>query len=142
MISHERIARIGVSDSVDYPRSFLSWLAKRTPTVRQRLLRLNPPPLYEGKRLRGYHPHRRTSEPWGNLVGKRQFIVRYGRHAWAALPRFTVLHNGHRKAVSRETVLDNLWMLPHDHPLRHAFKGKNGEWIIPDATLTESGDPN
>jgi hypothetical protein len=93
-------------------------------------LRLNPVPLDQGACLRGYHPHRRASDHWHGYIGKREFIRRNGREAWAALPHAFVLHDGHRKRVSRETELDRLWMLPPDHPMRRAIR-KGDQWIMP-----------
>jgi hypothetical protein len=129
-MGHESLARTDRPDSVNYPRSFLSWLAKRTPNVRNRLLRLNPLPWCDGERHRGYHPHRRSADPWLGYVGKKEFIRRFGRDAWATLPQCAIIQRGHRKAVSQETILDNLWLLPSDSPLRRAYR-KDGQWCIP-----------
>jgi hypothetical protein len=113
-----------------YSENFLSWLAKRTPAVRYRILRLNPLPWHEGERRRGYHPHQRATDPWRGYVGKKEFIRRFGREAWAKLPQLAIIQQSHRKAVSQETIQDNLWMVPLDSPLRRAYR-KNGEWFIP-----------
>lgn len=113
-----------------YSDHFLRWLAKRTPSVQARILRLNATG-GQGDRLRGYHPHKRTTDVWQCFIGKREFIKRHGRAAWMALPRCCVEHDGHRKRISREAELDNLWLAPADSPARRAYK-KNGKWMIPD----------
>lgn len=94
------------------------WLAKRTATVRERVMRLNPPPMDNGKNLRGYHPQRRLSNYLNDRVGKGKFIRMYGRAAWDALPRCCIVHDGRRKAVERRSIEDEMWKLPVDHPMR------------------------
>ena len=114
----------------EYPPKFLEWLAKRTPNVRARILRMNPAPLDEGACLRGYHPHQRSNSVWQNRIGKQRFIRKHGREAWAALPRSCIIHNGHRQSVTQETVLYRVWMIARDHPFRRATR-ENGQWTIP-----------
>ena len=113
--------------SATYSKKFLAWLAKRKPSVRDRMLRLNAK-VSDGDCLRGYHPHKRSTDYWRNRIGRREFVSRHGREAWAKLPQCCIIPDGHRKTVSRETELDCLWKLPDDHPMRQA-KRENGQWI-------------
>lgn len=52
------------------------------------------------------------------LVGKGEFIRKYGREAWGNLPAYCVQKYGHRAYVERTAVEDNLWLLRADHPDR------------------------
>lgn len=115
--------------TAEYPESFLKWVAKRTPNVRRRILRLNST-INEGARIRGYHPHARWSNWITGHIGKREFIAKFGREAWAMLPRYCIVQKGHRKSVTREAVFDNLWKIPADHPIRRARREK-GYWVMP-----------
>lgn len=108
---------------------FLAWLAKRQSRVAERILRLNPDPS-PGSLLRGYHPSARTTGIYMQFIGKREFLRKYGRAAWDALPRMCIRQDGHRKAVSWEDCADMVWLLPAAHPARFATREKFG-WKIP-----------
>ena len=114
--------------------AFQAWLSKRTPAVRERIIRLNPV-LRDGERIRGYHPHRRAGDYYSPRISKGQFIQKYGREAWAQLPSWAINHDEHRKNVNYEFERDMFWTLPKDHPMRRARrigKGRNAEWLIPE----------
>lgn len=58
------------------------------------------------------HPHRshRFSKDWTvDVVPVNVFIQQFGRDAYRALPKEAFIRNGHRKAVTREAIEDNLW---------------------------------
>lgn len=111
-----------------YSERFRAWVAKRKPEVRARILRLNPS-LEQGRMIRGYRSHRRSTNVATGNLGKGYFIKKYGREAWAALPRCCIIHDGHRKAIRYEDEVDRIWMMPADHPIRQARREK-GQWVI------------
>lgn len=84
-----------------------------------RIMRLNPDPK-PFDILRGLHlaPTLHREALRADVLGKRDFIVKVGRDAWDRLPKHCVRKNGRRKYVTREAVLDKLWMLPDNHPAR------------------------
>jgi hypothetical protein len=57
---------------------------------------------------------KKTSWPvfWLDHMGKGRFIKTYGRDAWNRLPRSAIVKEGKRAFVTREAILDNLWMAP------------------------------
>jgi hypothetical protein len=78
------------------------------PEVRERITRLNPRGPLEGETLRGWHPHHRVRQEWRfDIVGPKDFIARYGREAYRAVPKSGFLRFGHRKAVTREYIQDH-----------------------------------
>ena len=79
-------------------------------TVRYRALRLNPGHR-EGDVLRGWHPAPtlHSMRFVQDVVGKREFISRFGRDAWGQLLKSSIVKNGRRAYVKRYAVEDHLW---------------------------------
>jgi hypothetical protein len=66
------------------------------PEVIARVERLNPAP-QEGEALRGLHFKRfGDPRPCLNVCGKGEFVRRFGREAWEAIPRDRLLRRGRR----------------------------------------------
>jgi len=94
------------------------WWEDRSPAVKSRIVRLNPnlfvsPEMYQGVRLRGFHP---AATAWRecmcfDVMGKREFVARYGRMAWKYLPESAKHRNGRRCYVARSDVLSKVWMI-------------------------------
>jgi hypothetical protein len=85
-------------------------LAQRnvSPDIIDRVIRVNTH-LREGERLLGIHyTSMRDGEPvWrGGLVRKGEFLRRYGRQAWARLPKRSITKRGRREYVTREAIVD------------------------------------
>lgn len=72
---------------------------QHSPAVRERIARLNPDGQREGELPRGWHPHRRISELMTGMIRPREFIRKFGRQTYRAIPRDRLFHQGHRKAV-------------------------------------------
>lgn len=85
---------------------YAKWLARRTQNVRERIQRLNPNGPADGVMIRGYHP---TNDSWfwmcRDVMRKGRFIKRFGREAWAKLPRQAIVKTGRREGVSGLTML-------------------------------------
>lgn len=84
-------------------------IGRRHPEVRERILRLNPV-WHEGSSLRGWRPKHNPCFVQ-DLVGKREFIERYGRAAWEQTPNGEKIKYGRRHYVTRVFVEDNMWMI-------------------------------
>lgn len=82
------------------------------PDVSARLRRLNPSGVEEGSWPRGYHPHRRSAAARFDRdgVSVRDFVGKYGRAAFDALPAHALIKDGHRKSVTREYVQDHFYL--------------------------------
>lgn len=80
---------------------------KCKPEVAAKLRRLNPNGVEEGSWPRGYHRHARN--PWWGYggVGPREFVEKYGRKAYHALPKRAFIRDGHRKMIVREYIEDH-----------------------------------
>lgn len=52
------------------------WLARRSPEVRDRIIRLNPEGLQEDRKIRGWNPSRQFARPWIMDVASRGDIIR------------------------------------------------------------------
>lgn len=79
------------------------------PGLASRLRHENPwTPVRDG-RIRGYHPQRRA--PASNIalsvLSPRDFVARFGRKAYDAVPRWALLREGHRKGIAREYIEDD-----------------------------------
>lgn len=81
------------------------------PEVRARIRRLNPRYIGAG-RIRGYRERETLSLMHCSIdvMGKREFITKYGRAAWDKLLPDEMFRSGKRRYVYREAVLDNVWM--------------------------------
>ena len=84
------------------------WLTKHRPTVTARLRRLNPHP-QQGMIARGWHPKGRRGMYFWDRVGKREFLKRFGREAWEAMPNGLKIKDGRRQYISRVNVEDEIW---------------------------------
>lgn len=85
-----------------------AWLDKKhsCKTVRERILRLNPS-IEVGQQLRGWHPkdtYRSCLDR--DIVGKGEFIRRWGRLPWSIIHKKLKYKKGRREYVSRETFQD------------------------------------
>lgn len=78
-----------------------SWRDRRGAAVVARIERLNPNGVHPGAIPRGWNPHKRANNFAMDLIGVREFICRYGRPAYNALPKTAIYRDGHRKAVTR-----------------------------------------
>ena len=65
------------------------------PKVRARIKRLNVHGKEEGVQPRGWHPHRRSHEPWTDCISRGAVIRKYGR---SALGKVKSVGNGKRGA--------------------------------------------
>lgn len=86
--------------------SFERFLSQRSPSVRERIERLNPN-RKQGERIRGWHP---TGDEkfYRRLIGKQEFLKRYTREQWAALPNGLKYKYGRRKYIALELFVDGL----------------------------------
>jgi hypothetical protein len=83
------------------------------PAVRERILKFYPTGhAPDGERLRGWHPAPTLHNVafYRDVMGKRAFISKFGRAAWAAMPAYSKLKDGRRQYVHRSAVDDNLWL--------------------------------
>jgi hypothetical protein len=80
------------------------WLSRRSPRVRERILARYPDGVPEGEYLTcwGHERRRRPQHFQRNTMGPREFILRFGRDAYRALPKYKIHHTGHRKAIRAE----------------------------------------
>lgn len=93
---------------------FISWDDLRTrlkckPEVWARIRRMNPD--HRGVKpfglLRGYHPNHRQHINM-DVIGPKQFIARFGREAYRAIPANRLVRRGHRKLITAEYCMDML----------------------------------
>ncbi len=92
------------------PMWFDSWLLSKPDRVQERVRRLNQG-RKEGQRLRGYHftPTLKNLRWQQDLIGKQEFLRRWGHERWDALPNGLKVKMGRRRYVTRITVEDHLW---------------------------------
>lgn len=85
---------------------------KHSPAVAERIRRLYPHGKEEGSMTRGWHPHPRScGHRWEtDAVTVCEFIAKFGRAAYRALPRTALVRDGHRKAITRRAVKDASWL--------------------------------
>lgn len=76
-----------------------SYFRRRSDAVKARIRRLNPEGLEEGCIPRGWNPHPRINPHYTCAMPVRDFIRRFGRDAYRALPRTAFYRQGHRKAI-------------------------------------------
>lgn len=83
--------------------------AKVGSAVKSRILRLNPNPI-EGMRLRGWH-RKETVRKMVHVavMGRGEFLRRFGRGAWDLLPPSVIYKDGRRRRVSETAVEDRVW---------------------------------
>ena len=80
---------------------FLSRHKRLGLSVKARLRRMNPDGVEEGNWPRGWFPerHRRMAGSL-DVFGPKEFIKRYGRAAYRAVPKSAIHRRGHRKGIS------------------------------------------
>lgn len=92
-------------------KTFEQWLSRRGPAVRERILRLNCT-IAPGQRPRGWNPQpTKLAREWNSgAVSKGDFIRKFGRATWDRIPREYYVRDGKRCYLTREAVMDRVWM--------------------------------
>jgi hypothetical protein len=89
---------------VTHPKTWDEWLSRRTRNVRERIVRFYPHEPDPALMIRGWHPHKRSSNPLTACMSVRRFIERYGTVRYRELKRDDFLRNGRRKSVKLSSV--------------------------------------
>lgn len=115
VVAENIVVRIVIPSSPALRQRLINWLDKhkRGKQVRERILRLNPT-IGEGARIRGWHPHgslKGNYDMW-NLMGKKEFIRKYGREALSKVPKYCFKRFGKRAYIYAEAVEDRIWERP------------------------------
>lgn len=82
-----------------------------SPAVRERIDRLNSD-FVPGQKVRGWNPAPtlwRQIFSW-DVIGRREFLRRFGRCGWANLPKSAIIKDGKRRYVRTEAVQDQLYL--------------------------------
>jgi hypothetical protein len=112
-------ARQPVRTNINLPvarrQRFIAWIDKhkRGSRVRERILRLNPS-IKEGECIRGWHPAPtlKNLDITRGVMGKREFIRKFGREALAKVPRHCFWKSGKRTYIVIEAIQDRVWEQP------------------------------
>jgi hypothetical protein len=90
----------GVKEMTDLDMWY-AWLARRSPRIRERLVRYYPQGSHPGEVLRGWNPHKRSFNPMHGCMSVRRFIKMFGREAYYGLSRSDIFRDSQPTTAPR-----------------------------------------